>query len=97
MPRPCPPYDPTSRDSILEHAERLVGRSLREVLAELPPEIDFSANKGGFGSALERHYFEYEPNSRPEPDFAEAGVEFKATPLKSSTASSWRKSASCSE
>jgi DNA mismatch repair protein MutH len=43
-----------------------------------------SSNKGGFGTVLERHYFGYEPNSRPEPDFAEAGVELKATPLKRS-------------
>lgn len=76
------PYDPTSRESILAYAERLVGHTLREVLDELPPEIDFSGHKGGFGNALERHYFGYEPNSNPEPDFSEAGIELKATPLK---------------
>lgn len=75
-------YDPKSRTSILAHAERLVGHSLREVLDELPPAIDFASHKGGFGNALERYYFGYEPNSRPEPDFAEAGIELKATPLK---------------
>lgn len=76
------PYDPTSPESILAYAEQLVGHTLREVLDELPPEIDFSSHKGGFGTTLERHYFGYEPNSNPEPDFAEAGVELKATPLK---------------
>lgn len=75
-------YDPTSRASIVAYAERLVGRSLREALDALPLTIDFSANKGGYGTALERYYFGYEPNSRPEPDFAEAGIELKATPLK---------------
>lgn len=75
-------YDPSNKDSILAYAEQLVGRSLRDALSELPPEIDFSANKGGFGHALERHYFGYEPNNRSEPDFADAGVELKATPLK---------------
>lgn len=79
---PSLPYDPSSRESILKYAERLVGRSLREALDELPPEIDFASHKGGFGNALERHYFGYEPNSSSEPDFAEAGVELKATPLK---------------
>lgn len=79
-----PVYDPRDPSSILAYAERLVGRSLREALDELPPTIDFSSNKGGFGTVLERHYFGYEPNSRPEPDFAEAGVELKATPLKRS-------------
>ncbi|MDO9555957.1 MAG: Sau3AI family type II restriction endonuclease [Coriobacteriia bacterium] len=78
------PYDPASRESILAYAEKLVGHSLREILDELPPEIDFTGNKGGYGAALERHYFCYEPNNRPEPDFAEAGVELKATPLKRS-------------
>jgi len=76
------PYDPTDRASILAHAERLVGLSLREALGELPPAIDFASHKGGFGNALERYYFGYEPNSRPEPDFAEAEIELKATPLK---------------
>ncbi len=76
------PYDPTDRTSILAYAERLVGHSLREVLDELPPAIDFTRNKGGFGSSLERYYFGYEPNSRPEPDFIDAGLELKVTPLK---------------
>ncbi len=75
-------YNPTDRASILAHAERLVGHSLREALDELPPAINFASHKGGFGNALERYYFGYEPNSRPEPDFAEAGIELKATPLK---------------
>jgi DNA mismatch repair protein MutH len=75
-------YDSSCPASILSYAERLVGRSLRDALVDLPPTIDFSSNKGGFGTVLERHYFGYEPNSRPEPDFAEAGVELKATPLK---------------
>lgn len=75
-------YDPASRESILAYAERLVGRSLREALDELPERIDFKVDKGGFGTVLERGYFGYEPNSRPEPDFAGAGLELKSTPLK---------------
>jgi DNA mismatch repair protein MutH len=78
------PYDPRNRESILEYAERLIGRSLRDVLETLPPVIDFSGHKGGFGNALERYYFQYEPNNRQEPDFAEAGLELKVTPLKRS-------------
>lgn len=78
------PYDPNRRDSILAYAERLVGHSLREALDDLPPTIDFASNKGGFGTVLERFYFGYEPNSRPEPDFPDAGIELKATPLKRS-------------
>ncbi|MBN1192815.1 MAG: DNA mismatch repair protein [Coriobacteriia bacterium] len=77
-------YDPADRASIVAYAERLVGHSLREVLDTLPEVIDFYSHKGGFGTALERHYFGYEPNNRPEPDFATAGVELKATPLRRS-------------
>ncbi len=76
------PYDPASRDSIIAHAERLVDHSLREALESLPDKIDFSSHKGSFGTTLERHYFGYKPNSNPEPDFAQAGLELKATPLK---------------
>ncbi len=82
MPDDQLPYDPCSRESIVAYAERLVGHSLRESLDELPPAIDFSGHKGGFGNALERYYFRYEPNNRSEPDFAEVGIELKATPLK---------------
>ncbi len=82
MSQPDRPYNPSSRESILSYAEQLVGHSLREALGELPDVIDFSGHKGAYGTALERHYFGYEPNSRPEPDFAEVGVELKATPLK---------------
>ncbi len=77
-------YDPANRASIVAYAEQLVGHSLREVLDTLPEVIDFSSHKGGFGTTLERHYFGYEPNNRPEPDFAAAGVELKATPLRRS-------------
>lgn len=38
--------------------------------------------KGGLGQLVEKFYFEYEPNSNPGPDFSEAGVELKTTPLK---------------
>lgn len=82
MPDAPLPYDPRDRDSIVEYATLLIGRTLRDILEELPPEIDFMAHKGGMGTALERLYFRYEPNSNPEPDFPEAGIELKVTPLK---------------
>jgi len=82
MPHQPLPYDPASRASILAYAERLIGRSLQEAVDELPPEIRLPGDKGSLGTDLERHYFGYEPNSRPEPDFAQAGIELKATPLK---------------
>jgi DNA mismatch repair protein MutH len=76
------PYDPTDRESVIRYAENLVGKSLREVLDTDPQKLEFTVNKGGWGTTLEREYFKYQPNSRPEPDFAEAGLELKATPVK---------------
>ncbi|MCL4078277.1 DNA mismatch repair protein [Coriobacteriia bacterium Es71-Z0120] len=76
------PYDPTDRDSILAHAQRLIGRTLREMARDLDVQIDFTSDKGGFGSALERHYFRINPGNKSEPDFEEAGIELKSTPLK---------------
>lgn len=76
------PYDPAQRESVVAYAERLVGKTLREVLADNSAVIDFSHHKGGFGNLLERGYFGYEPNSRPGPDFPKAGVELKSAPLK---------------
>src|SRR5690606_11731238 len=38
--------------------------------------------KGNFGQLLEKFYFGYEPNSDSEPDFKEAGLELKSSPLK---------------
>ena len=38
--------------------------------------------KGNFGQILEKFYFGYEPNSDAEPDFIEAGIELKSSPLK---------------
>ena len=40
------------------------------------------SGKGNFGQILEKYYFGYEPNSVAEPDFNEAGIELKSSPLK---------------
>lgn len=74
-------YDPTSADSIVEYAERLVGHTLREVTGLVSIE-DTRKRRGAFGNALEEFYFKIPPNSRSEADFAEAGLELKSTPLK---------------
>lgn len=71
-------YDPLSATSILDHGMMLLGKSLREV----HPEADLLGGKGGLGKAVEKFHYEYEPNSEAEPDFAEAGLELKCTPLK---------------
>ena len=71
-------YDRTSAESILAHARLLLGKSLRE----LHPEAATMAGKGGLGQCVEKFHFDYAPNSTAAPDFPEAGVELKCTPLK---------------
>lgn len=74
-----PTYDPASPQSILAHARLLLGKSLHDIHREA---TDYRAGKGGMGQTVERYHFGYEPNSTPEADFPEAGVELKCTPLK---------------
>ena len=85
------PYDRKSKQSILEYAEKLKRKTFRQVLLE-NKEIDTierkelyerynnSRSKGSLGNLLEEYYFLYEPNSNPDADFNEAGVELKVTP-----------------
>lgn len=76
-------YDSTDEESILRHAGKLTGRTLREILIESGElEFDESGNKGAFGQIVERRYFLIANNSRSEPDFAEVGLELKVTPVK---------------
>lgn len=71
-------YDITSATSILNYGKLLLGHSLRE----LHPEAKLYKGKGGLGNSVEKYHYEYEPNSESEPDFPEAGLELKCTPLK---------------
>lgn len=84
------PYDERDINSILEYAKKLKGRSLdqyskekgfedllEEVLLKYP-----NKGKGSFGQVVEDFYFRYKPNSVSAPDFEEAGLELKTTPLK---------------
>lgn len=71
-------YDITSVQSILDYGEKLLGHSLRE----LHPEAKIFNGKGGLGSSVEYYHYDYEPNSESRPDFPEAGIELKCTPLK---------------
>lgn len=73
------PYDKRSKESILKHARLLLGKSLWQ----LHPEArQLQSGKGGLGNAVEKYHFGYDPNSKSEADFAEAGIELKCTPLK---------------
>lgn len=74
-------FDHTSPEAIINFAQRLRGRTLREICADEIENHDIRG-KGNFGQILEKFYFGYEPNSNAEPDFKEAELELKSTPLK---------------
>lgn len=74
------PYDETDPVSIENHAKLLERKTFREVLP-LEKVLNYG-NKGGLGNLLEEYHFLYQPNSDAAPDFAEAGVELKVTPIK---------------
>lgn len=73
------PYDKTSPAGILNHARKLLGKSLH---ALYPKAKTLNKGKGGLGQCVEVYHFGYAINGRAEADFGEAGVELKCTPLK---------------
>jgi DNA mismatch repair protein MutH len=75
------PYNPNDKNSIIEYAQRLKNKSLRQACNHEILEHNYSG-KGNFGQILEKFYFGYEPNSNAEADFAEIGMELKSSPLK---------------
>jgi DNA mismatch repair protein MutH len=75
------PYDPTDKDSIVDYASALVGHTLREKTDAESIE-DPKVRRGAFGDSVEFYYFGIEPNSVQGPDFPEAGLELKTTPVK---------------
>ena len=74
------PYDKKDPISIEAYAKGLKDKSLRDIFGR-DLENGYSG-KGKLGQLVEFLYFGYKPNSKPEPDFPEAGVELKTTPIK---------------
>ncbi|MCF0235159.1 MAG: hypothetical protein HUK09_00280 [Bacteroidaceae bacterium] len=83
---PLPNYNSCDAASIFGHSALLMGRSLAETMQAL--DCNFAVEqlvhpgKGSLGTMVEAHFFGYTPNSDPRPDFPEAGVELKVTPLR---------------
>ncbi len=75
------PYDPNDRESILRYAEKLRGQTLRKT-TDANSIADIRKRKGAFGDAVEYYYFRIDNNSESAPDFKNAGIELKTTPLK---------------
>ena len=74
------PYDKTDKYAIWDYSKRLLGQTLNEAVGGIDEEDN--TGKGRLGQMVERYFFGYEPNSNPTPDFEEAGMELKCTPLK---------------
>lgn len=74
-------YDPSNKDSIIRYGQKLVGKTLRQV-SSASELADPKKRRGSFGNALETYYFGYRINSDSDADFAEVGLELKATPVK---------------
>lgn len=75
------PYDPGNKISIEKYAKGLIGSTLRKAVGKAI-EGHSTSGKGTFGNVLEKYFFQYEPNSESAPDFPEAGVELKSSPVK---------------
>lgn len=91
-------YDRTDPASIEAYAQRLIGKTFRQVCEEddntfpmvIRETTEYGAstvaetkrNKGNLGQIIEEKFFHYSCNSDSRPDFAEAGVELKVTPYK---------------
>lgn len=75
------PYNPSDKNSVIEYAKKLKGKSLRQVCNPNILEHSYSG-KGNFGQVLEKYYFGYDPNSKAEADFSQIGMELKSSPLK---------------
>ena len=83
------PYNSNDKNSIIEYAKKLKGKSLRQACSSTVSGHSYSG-KGNFGQVLEKYYFGYEPNSKAEADFAKIGMELKSSPLKQLKNSEYR-------
>lgn len=68
VPREELPYDPANRKSIVEYAQKLVGRTLRDS-CDVDSFSSKKGNKGKLGQAIEYCYFEYDRTPRKSPIF----------------------------
>ncbi|HJJ47983.1 MAG TPA: MutH/Sau3AI family endonuclease [Methanocorpusculum sp.] len=89
-------YDKKKPGSIEEYSQKLINKTFGDVyedylkrhgitgesLNEAITQFENKKRKGGLGEIIEKYFFEYEPNSSPEPDFPEAGVELKVSPYR---------------
>jgi DNA mismatch repair protein MutH len=74
-------YNPNDKDSVLLHAKKLIGKTLRQIYDTEIRNHHF-VGKGTLGQLIEKYHFKYSPNSNPIADFSEIGIELKTSPIK---------------
>lgn len=85
-------YDKSNKDSILKYAKKLVGKTFSQIhqealldntlIVQEQGQNDYStALKGSYGHIIEKDYFGLTINNESRPDFEEAGVELKVSPI----------------
>lgn len=76
-------YVASDADSVLKHAKKLIGDTLRPHMDKCQIEYALTPRgKGDFGNLLEEAYFKIKNNSESGPDIPESGIEIKSTQLK---------------
>lgn len=72
-------YDDSSKDSIFNHASKLIDKTLHDLY---PEAVEYSTKgKGKLGENVEYHHFCIKNNNEPVPDLYKVGVDIKCTPL----------------
>lgn len=69
-----------SVDDIQQIGRQSIGKTISEIIGE--SFVDKLGHKGQIGHILEEKLFGQKPHNDSEPDFKEAGVELKVTPIK---------------
>ena len=60
-----------------------IGKSvLRKTIGQIAETNEVLLYKGSIGTFIEKNVYNLQPNSRPEPDFVQAGIELKVTPFR---------------
>ena len=71
---------PLTIEEIQEIGRSSVGLKIKDIVGK---DIEENINhKGQLGHLIEEYLFHQKPHNDPEPDFKEAGVELKVTPIK---------------
>lgn len=67
-----------TKQEVLIRGQEAIGKTL----GEIDKTGRIATGKGAVGTVIEESWFGYKPNSKPAPDFEEAGVELKVTPYR---------------